>query len=200
MIPWEAWFTTLLPCFYRAWLCKWSWWRPQPRVTEFSGITADLQCLLKSLGHTHAFLTCLWKGLAKAPAELSQGYPSHLTGKNVLLRDPTALTWPHHPISPLRMWGPWLGLGQAPWADSLLGWWMRMREKRKRDSECCCWNCSQLITQQTDSALTLLGSLIFHTTFHWPISLFHQGQMKGTMACTPHWDLLEAHSLTFYGE
>lgn len=44
-IPQEAWFTIPSPCFYRAWLCKWNWWRPQPRVTESSGIIADLQCL-----------------------------------------------------------------------------------------------------------------------------------------------------------
>lgn len=76
MIPWEAWFTVLLPCFYRAWLCKWSWWRPQPRVTELSGTAADLQRRLESLGHTHAFLTCSREGLPEAPAELSQSSSS----------------------------------------------------------------------------------------------------------------------------
>lgn len=45
-IPPEAWFTILSPCFYRAWFCEWNWWRPQPQVTESSGVIADLQCLL----------------------------------------------------------------------------------------------------------------------------------------------------------
>lgn len=44
-IPQEAWFTIPSPRFYRAWLCKWNWWRPQPRVTESSDLIADLQCL-----------------------------------------------------------------------------------------------------------------------------------------------------------
>lgn len=72
-------------------------------------------------------------------------------------------------------------------------WWMGWgKGEGKSGSEWRCWNCSQPITHKTDSVLILLCSLIFYC----PISLLHQGQMKGTMACIPHSDLLELHSLT----
>lgn len=139
MIPWEAWFTVLLPCFYRAWLCKWSWWRPQPRVTEFSGTVADLQCGLKSLGHTHAFLTCSWKGLSEAPAELSQSSSSSPHEKESSYSPNFShLTSPSKkPFEDVRT------MDKLTW-----GWG---KGERRSGSEWCCWNCSQPITHKTDS-------------------------------------------------
>lgn len=189
MIPWEAWFTVLLPCFYRAWLCQWSWWRPQPQVTEFSGTAADLQCRLKSLGHTHDFLTCSWKGLSEAPAELSQSSSSSPHEKESYYSPNFShLTSPSKkPFEDVRTMG-----------KLTCGWWMRMRQGRKKE-----WFQVMLLelftANHTQDWFTAHSALLTHFschTFHCPISLLHQGQMKGTMACTPHSDLLELHSLT----
>lgn len=86
-----------------------------------------------------------------------------ISPKKNVLRAPTALPWPHHTIKPFEDVRTRVGAYSGHLGHSFLGCWMRMRQKRKRDSECCCWDCSQLITQQTDSALTLHRSLIFHT-------------------------------------
>lgn len=70
-IPQEAWFTIPSPNFYRAWLWKWNWWRPQPRVTESLGIAGDLQHLqIHPVIQTRVSSTCPWRRLPKASAEL----------------------------------------------------------------------------------------------------------------------------------
>lgn len=79
------------------------------------------------------------------------------------------------------------------------GWWMtmrmrmRMREGRKE------WLRVILLKSFTANHTrdwfpdhsVLLTHFSYHTSYS-PISPFHQGQMKGTMACTPHSGVLQA--------
>lgn len=196
-IPQEAWFTIPSPCFYRAWLCKWSWWRPQPRVTESSGTTADLQ--------RHSVILVSSQRVPGGDSlrlRLSSTRPLPSTsGKHFPPRSPTSLStdltvqealegssdswWGHSSrVQESHLWGSSWGLTGREGGD-----WGK-REKKK-------WLWILLVrfftanhTQDWFTAHSALFPHFSYHTFHCPISQFCQGQMKGMMACMPHWDLL----------
>lgn len=184
-ISWEAWFTIPSPCFYRAWLCKWSWWRPQPRVTESSGIIADLQCLLKSFGHTCVFSTCPWRGLPEASAEFRMPSPA-LSHKKRFFSSELMFPHPrpHDPGGPIRMWLPLLGTWQSQVLVHLQSSceisWGRERGQEKEK-----WLWVTLVRSTTANhtqdwfSTHCSAHSFFISYFSLPTSLFHQGQGKG---------------------
>lgn len=196
-IPWEAWFTIPSPCFYRAWLCKWSWWRPQPRVTESPGIIADLQCLLKSFGHTRVFSTCPWRGLPEASAELCKPSPTPSHKKKIFLLwaqfPPPQTSWsrrPHEDV--MATVGDMAVTGAGSLTVRYCGGRERGQEKGKKEK----WLWVTLVRSSTANhtqdwfCAHCSAHSFFISYFSLPTSLFHQGQVKGMIACTAHWDLL----------
>ena len=169
-IPQKVWFTISLPCFHRAWLCKWNWWRPQPWLTESPEITVDLQhlqCHPVTLVSSHGA-----PGRDSLMLRLSSIGSHCPPPKFFLLWAQLCHPRAHTPGSLIRIW--WLLVGaRQSWLGKLthgiankLLWGekegMGKGRKEKVYSESCWWNFSQLITHKTDSLLTLLCSLIFH--------------------------------------
>lgn len=195
--PQEVWFTISLPCFYRAWLCKWNWWRPQPRFTESLDITVDLhhlQCHPAPLVSSHRapvrdFLMLQLSSIG------SQCPPPNVFLLWAQLCHPRA----HNPGSLIRIW--WLLVGARQlWVGKLthgmankLLWEGGDGKREKRKSLLRVTLVKFFTANHTQDWFTAHFALLTHFsyhTFHWPISLSHQGQMKGMIACTPYWDLL----------
>lgn len=130
-IPPEAWFTILTPCFYRAWFCEWNWWRPQPRVTESSGVTADSTVPTEPFCHTPVFSTRPWRGLLRLQMRSISCFsilPRKKKKKIILLiwahfpypiavdpRSPAGTKWlmvgtRQSCVGKLRLWGGWWGI------------------------------------------------------------------------------------------
>lgn len=167
----ETWFTIPSPCFYRAWLCKWNWWRPQPRVTESSGIIGDLQCLPSHsvilLSSQHA------PGRDSLRLQLSSSCcsPQPQTKNDSPPGSPLSLT-PAFTVREALYGSDGASKDKAVMCRKahLRGGWQGIMGRsgvgkgRKENvySESCWWDFSQLITHKNDSLLTLLCSLIFH--------------------------------------
>lgn len=148
---------------------------PRPRVTESSGVTADLHCLPShsvtlvssqcapggdSLRLQLSSISCSPKPTPKkdspplSPLSLPRSSPSRKPCKDPMTAGgDEAVT-----CGKAHLWGGWqYTTGEGRGAEE--------GEKEKVSSESRRWDFSQLITHKVDSLLTVLCSLIFHLVF-----------------------------------